>query len=641
MTAPGDDAPPGSPHDSLPSRASVRYWIEQLGSALAEHYQLDVARVSRILVRTVRDRYGTGLAQRLDQEVEPGDLWWSPRLDEALVYLAPSDALTLFETADLDALRQREGLIHFLWQAGPFFPLAGLDEMADLVEAFLTYRERERPHLLRTGLPLRRFAGIGWLSWQLFYLYPTRFLKQGGPPPPDEDEPILVVWPERLEDAPPIPGLGDANLLRLEGLRPRFYDLEEAILREFAAALRARTAVGLWERCLALLTEALLADDVDLSLHADRCYVGFDVREGLDSTAKAHIPSGGLTGLLVLIGDVEEAISLGTYARLRAALGSVVTPGQQPGRWHLLVTSYYQLVNQPGWQQQGAALDALLALGPRRAAFWQEHRRRVNQALDEEFDVVLPANRVKRKHRVQVEPFFRSLFDMVCAHVEATGTLPSVRGTLSLATGADAEARNLFRREGKFYTIRYGGRVVRVPTTVGWRYIAHLVHHERREFHALQLVALIKGRQTKAADAQLSELTEEMLAEFNLSVSGLGDAGELLDEQAIKEYRQAWRDYQEDLREAEQANDLERVAQLQEALAHVEQEVTKAVGLGGRKRKAADAKEKARKAISVAISRDLRDIKHEHPALYEHLDAGLRRGDFFVYEPATSPRWQQ
>lgn len=625
---------------------TIRDVCEIEAEELAAQYGLDHARVCRIAARTIRDFEKCSLSARLDEAILDSD-WnyrfdfiFNPSLREALRYLSPEVALALFESTDLEALRERQNLITFLWSAGPLYPLASLDEMAEVVDAFLSYRERERAHLLRTGLPSRRFAGIGWLSWQLFYLYPTRFPELAPPPPSDGVEPVMLLWPEHVEDAPPIPELQASDRSHLESMRPRLFDLEAAVLREFAAALRTRTAAGLWDRCLALLTDALLADDIDVLLRADRCYIGFDAWGGSDTSVEARIPIGGLTGLLVLIGDIEEAISLGTYARIRAALDPVMVPWERPGWWCLQIVSYYQLVHQPGWERQGAALDAVGALAPRCRAFWREYRRRVNQALDEDFDVTLPSRRVKRKHRAQVEPFLRSLFDMVCAYVEVTGTLPALNSAISLLGAGTTEAGNVFRKEGRFWTIRYRGEVVHVPDSLGWRYIAYLVRYEGREFHALQLVSLVRGLQTEVADAQLSALSGEALADLGLSIVGFGDAGEQLSQQALNELRQARHDYQEDLRDAEANKDQERIAQVTAALAYVEQELSNALGLGGRTRKAADTKEKARKSVSVAITRGLKDIRGDHPDLFEHLNAALKRGDFFLYEPATSPRWQ-
>src|SRR5215468_11568586 len=49
--------------------------------------------------------------------------------------------------------------------------------------------------------------------------------------------------------------------------------------------------------------------------------------------------------------------------------------------------------------------------------------------------------------------------------------------------------RNRFRREGEYWTVRYEGSVARLKDAKGPRYLAQLLGHPGREFHAVDLAA--------------------------------------------------------------------------------------------------------------------------------------------------------
>jgi hypothetical protein len=60
-----------------------------------------------------------------------------------------------------------------------------------------------------------------------------------------------------------------------------------------------------------------------------------------------------------------------------------------------------------------------------------------------------------------------------------------------------AGSRNVFRREGEYWTIIYDGRVTRIRDTKGVRYIARLLEEPGRRLRAVELVA---GPQATAVD---------------------------------------------------------------------------------------------------------------------------------------------
>jgi hypothetical protein len=125
-------------------------------------------------------------------------------------------------------------------------------------------------------------------------------------------------------------------------------------------------------------------------------------------------------------------------------------------------------------------------------------------------------------------------------------------------------------------------------------------------------------------------------------LTGFTDAGEVLDPQAKAAYRQRLRDLQAELEEAQTYHDAGRIEKLQAEVEFLIRELSQAVGLGGRTRKAASAAERARINVTKAIKMGIRKIREQHPALGQHLEQTIRTGTFCVYEPRPhqSSSWQ-
>jgi hypothetical protein len=176
----------------------------------------------------------------------------------------------------------------------------------------------------------------------------------------------------------------------------------------------------------------------------------------------------------------------------------------------------------------------------------------------------------------------------------------------------------IFKNQGKTWLVVYDGVPRSVEHSVGMAYIARLLQVPGTEIHAAAL------RSTVSADG---------------NVQLLGSAGDVLDARALKEYRSKMTELQEEIQEAENNNDLGTVQKLKEDLHAITEEVGRATGLGGRNRKAADDRERARKTISVGIRRALKAIKKEHEPLWKHLKNSLKIGEYLSYQPDQSTSW--
>jgi pimeloyl-ACP methyl ester carboxylesterase len=194
------------------------------------------------------------------------------------------------------------------------------------------------------------------------------------------------------------------------------------------------------------------------------------------------------------------------------------------------------------------------------------------------------------------------------------------------------EQGGVFCREGEFWTIACLGQVFRLKDVRGLAYIAYLLAHPREEVHVLSLASKANGEQGEAGESA-EPVTEGQAAESGVTVDRMGDAGEMLDAQAKASYKRRTVELREQLEEARELNQLERVDQLEEEMEAVGRELSRAVGLGGRDRRAASSSERARINVTRAIKVALERIAEHNSVLAALLTSSIRTGTFCSYTP--------
>ena len=162
----------------------------------------------------------------------------------------------------------------------------------------------------------------------------------------------------------------------------------------------------------------------------------------------------------------------------------------------------------------------------------------------------------------------------------------------SYSSGSEA-AKGIFLREGEFWTIACWGKTFRLRDVRGMAYIAHLLGHPGDEYHVLSLASKANGNQGQV-DHLAKIDAKEQATQANLTMGRMGDAGEMLDAQAKADYKRRTAELREQLEEARELNQLERVDRLEEEIEALGLELSRAVGLGGRDRRAASTSERAR-----------------------------------------------
>jgi tetratricopeptide (TPR) repeat protein len=201
----------------------------------------------------------------------------------------------------------------------------------------------------------------------------------------------------------------------------------------------------------------------------------------------------------------------------------------------------------------------------------------------------------------------------------------SQRGSIAAASGG-----NSFHHDGDYWRITFEGSTVHVRDRTGLHHLARLLAEPGREFHVLDLAAVAAGNPSRSApDGQGGQ-------------PGFGHTGAMLDEQAKAAYRRRLSEIDDDIQESRAGHDLAREQQAEAEREFLLHELARAIGLGGRDRRANSASERARASVTLAIRRAIAAIDDHNSHLGRHLQQTIRTGTYCAYQPDVriSDRWQ-
>ena len=201
----------------------------------------------------------------------------------------------------------------------------------------------------------------------------------------------------------------------------------------------------------------------------------------------------------------------------------------------------------------------------------------------------------------------------LAAEVRALVVAPREPAVAGGATPAATPGRLV--REGDMWACTFGGTTVRLRHAKGVADLAVLLSHQGQPIHV---------RTLEGVDAAVAPAATDVV----------------LDDEAIARYRRRLRDLGEDLDEAERHADRGRAERLAAERDALVDQLTSAVGLGGRRRpQAGDPDERLRKAVSARIKASIDRLEDRHPALGRHLRHSVRTGYWCCYEPEVPIEW--
>ena len=202
------------------------------------------------------------------------------------------------------------------------------------------------------------------------------------------------------------------------------------------------------------------------------------------------------------------------------------------------------------------------------------------------------------------------------------------------AAGSIPEA--VFTPSGEFWTIGYRDRTFLIKASKGLGYIHRLLQRAGEECHALELLSDDTG--------YVAETTtlERFTSDPTLSIGRAGDSGEMLDGKAKQDYRRRLVELREELEDARELGNEERAEGIESEIDFLAREISRAVGLGGRDRRAGSVAERARLNVSRAIKSALQKISEHDQELGVWLERSIRTGSFcsFVEQEQIRIKWQ-
>ena len=167
--------------------------------------------------------------------------------------------------------------------------------------------------------------------------------------------------------------------------------------------------------------------------------------------------------------------------------------------------------------------------------------------------------------------------------------------------------------EGSVWTVAFAGRAVRLPAAKGLTDLATLLARPGREVSCTELAGVAVEQP---------------------------DTGEVLDEQARRQYEARIVELQDDLSEADAHGDRGRAEAANLELELLVEQLSVARGLGGRTRRSGGSAERARTAVTWRIRSAIKRIDAVHPDLGRHLRTAVRTGSWCSYQPEHPVAWE-
>ena len=200
----------------------------------------------------------------------------------------------------------------------------------------------------------------------------------------------------------------------------------------------------------------------------------------------------------------------------------------------------------------------------------------------------------------------------------SAGSPPSlaVDGTSARQALNTHVADGVFRLEGEYWTVASDGRVMRLRDSKGMRVLARLLANPGRPHASLDLERL---------GAPDGDATARAVAR--------SDAGEILDDEARRQYRVRLGELREAIGDAEALGKADEAGAMRDEMDLITHELGRALGLGGRSRRAGSVAERARLNVTRAVKSSMRRIAAVDLGLAAHLEATVHTGTICVYAP--------
>ena len=194
-----------------------------------------------------------------------------------------------------------------------------------------------------------------------------------------------------------------------------------------------------------------------------------------------------------------------------------------------------------------------------------------------------------------------------------------------------------FRLSGEFWTITYEGTTARFKDSKGLRYVAILITRRNEKVFVRDLLEAVDGvGEVNVEGKLLSKMNDSELECHGLSVTRLGNAVEVLDDNGRKLYEKELTDLE---RRMAETNDPSAQVELAEERDTLKRQYAAAAGRTRNPRMFQNPIERMRKSVSNRIAAAVAKINKSLPPLGRHLKNSLRTGMFCSYQPDKDVHW--
>ncbi|MBX3025563.1 AAA family ATPase [bacterium] len=184
---------------------------------------------------------------------------------------------------------------------------------------------------------------------------------------------------------------------------------------------------------------------------------------------------------------------------------------------------------------------------------------------------------------------------------------------------------NVFRCEGRYWTLCFDGQQAEIEDCLGARYVALLLRQPGVEVSSTDLFAAVQAARTQPRGTTVDD---------DLALLALGSGESPLDDRARREVRQRLRDIHSELAEAEANNDMGRI----DALTFERERLLESIDGSGR---LLDDADRIRKKVTKAIRTTLfRRVARCLPALADHFAGSIKTGSSCRYAPQIAIDWE-
>jgi tetratricopeptide (TPR) repeat protein len=213
------------------------------------------------------------------------------------------------------------------------------------------------------------------------------------------------------------------------------------------------------------------------------------------------------------------------------------------------------------------------------------------------------------------------------------------RGGESGQHSSAAAPIGIFASNGEFWTVGYRNATFSLRDVKGLSYIQQLLRYPGEQIHAQDLLTP-PGTALEPGPSQI----DEFALPFGVTVRpGLdSDAGEILDDQAKREYKRRLGELNEQLEDLLERGDHERVEKVESEIDSLRRAISYAIDRKGRDRRSGSNAERARLNVTRSIKAALQKVLENDTEFGEVLNRSIKTGLFCscIPDPRTPVIWQ-